>query len=213
MTRSISWVAAVAALALAASLVGCTEAEVPSSAPSSPGAPAPEGAPAPDYLEGQTLWSVAETGEALPDDDPAVQAVRTIVTVHSGAIDNRGAEGLDESIAAEFELYSADFAGTLEGVGWVDSARERAETHGVVTEQRGLGWMQSTIAEDGASATAQYETYLVFIDAREDFLQANGIELGVEYVMLREVSTVAIGGEWFISDVRESGLRPRAAQP
>lgn len=213
MTRLTAWSATLATFALALSLVGCSESEVEAPTPPAPGIDSPEGASAPEHLEGQTLWSVAETGQTLADDDPAVQAVRTLVTVHSGAIDNRGPDGLDESIDEEFSLYTEDFAGTLDGVGWVDAARERATVDGVVTEQRGLGWMQSTIAEDRASATAQYETHIVFTQAADAFLQENGIELGAEYVMLREVAVVGVDGEWFISDVRESGLQPRTAQP
>lgn len=211
MRKNATVLLLVAFLSLGACAAGCAESDAGDSdaaEQNSVDAPAGEAAPPAD---GQTLWTVADTDDHLPDDDPDVQAVRTLVTVHSGTVDNRGPENLVASLDEEFALYAPDFADQLDGVAWREKSAERVVENDVVTEQVGLGWMQSTIDDDRVTATARYESHLVFTEGDAAFLAQNGIEIGAEYVMLREVTTTAIDGEWFISDVRESGLQPRTA--
>ncbi|GGE98921.1 hypothetical protein [Mycetocola zhadangensis] len=196
------------ALLVGALLVGCT-----------PGSAGGEGiggdpaasTPAPSRAEGQTLWSVTGTDEQLPDDDPDVQAVRTLITVHSGVIDNRSPENIEASLEEEFGLYTPEFAATLDGVDWRETALERVASGASVVEQRGVAWMQSSIDAERSTASVQYESYVVFTAGDEAFLRDNGITLGAEYLMIREVTAAVHDGEWLISGIRESGLQPRTS--
>lgn len=209
--------AAIAALlALGMGMSGCSDpspsgdAAVPTAA--SPALPNPSDdaeVTVPDDLAGQTLWSIAGSGEALPDDDPDVQAVRTLVTVHSGAVDDRGPETVDRALEEEYSAYSPQFSATLDAVDWRTRSIARTLDRAVVSQQAGLAWMPSTISADRRSATAQYEAFIVFTAADGAFFAENDIQPGREYSMSRMVEAEKIDGVWLISDVRESSLRPR----
>lgn len=206
-------VAVAGLLALVLGMSGCSDSgstgDAVATAAASPATGGQGAAAVPDTLASQTLWSVEGTEEFLPDDDPDVQAVRTLVTVHSGAVDNRGPETVEQSLADEYSAYSAEFAETLDGVDWRSVSIARTTDQSVSSQQVGIGWLQSSISADRRSATAQYESYIVFTAADDAFFTENGIERGREYTMLRKVSAEKINDEWLISDVRESSLRPR----
>ena len=192
-------------LVICAFLVGCTPT-ADSDSPTGTG----ETTPTPSRTEGQTLWTIAGTEQQLPDDDPDVQAVRTLVTVHSGVVDNRAPETIEASLEKEFNFYTPEFAAALENVGWRTITLKRANSSAAILEQHGIAWMQSTINAKRITANVRYESYVVFTSGTEAFLQDNGLTLGTEYVMVREVTATVHDGEWLISDVRESGLQPRS---
>lgn len=200
------------AFTLSALLVGCAPAANVgiSETGSSPSSGAVGTAPAPSRAEGQTLWSVAGTGEQIPDDDPDAQAVRTLITVHSGVIDNRDLPDIDDSLKEEFSFYTPEFTAKLDGVQWRESSRERTVTTEAAAEQRGVAWLRSTIDTARTTAEVQYESYIVFTEGNDAFLKANNIVSGTEYAMTRQVTARASGGQWLIDDVKESGLSQRA---
>lgn len=192
-------------LAIGALLMGC--------APATNGGVPPDGTvtstPTPSRVEGQTLWSVTGTDQQLPNDDPDVQAVRTLVTVHSGVVDNRGPDAVGASLDEEFSFYAPEFAATLDNVGWRENVLDRAVWSESVLEQRGIAWMRSTIDSQRRTANVQYESYVVFTAGTEAFFQDNELELGTEYVIIREVTATVHDDAWLISGVTESGIQPR----
>ncbi|WP_031087003.1 hypothetical protein [Streptomyces sp. NRRL WC-3549] len=205
--------------ALVLVLSGCDSASAPAETPvptSSSAARTRQGGP-PTGSAASSLWALidgkGETIRQLPDDDPDVTAVRTLVALHSATTDNRDDATITVSAEREFDFYAPGFAQSLRGQSYDRRLVALYRTNKLATRQVKTAWYRSTLYEDRATAKAEMDTVLQFTAADPGYLEKGGFVLDTPYTQHRTVSLAKQDGQWKITAIRKSPMTKAAQRP
>jgi hypothetical protein len=202
------------ATTLASGCAGSGEEPTPTSGPtsaaSSPGSdPADASASGPTRTD-QTLWRLldaqGEVAEQLPDDDPDVVSIRSLVVRHSDLIDNRESGTVRESVEAELAAYTPEFARSLAGQDYSAKVVEMYGDNRLAVRLGELAWYPSTLSADRSTATFETTSSFVFTRGARSYLKARGLATERPYVERRRISLTRTSSGWRISAIDRQPL-------
>ncbi|MEU4746327.1 hypothetical protein AB0G02_38515, partial [Actinosynnema sp. NPDC023658] len=163
------------------------------------------------------LWHVidgkGEKIKGLPDDDSNVTAVRKVVALHSGVVDNRTPETVWDSVEHEFSFYHRDFVQRLDSEQYRDKLVRLFGDNALSTRQVSVAWYESTFHEGMRTAEVRMESTFEFTTASPDYLAANRFELNKPYTQRRTVSLSLEGDTWRIGMMEKEPLTKSAGKP
>ncbi|MFC7615440.1 hypothetical protein ACFQV2_20000 [Actinokineospora soli] len=166
---------------------------------------------------GASLWHVIDdkgtTIHTLQDDDPNVTAVRKLVALHSGAVDNRSPDTVSGSVEVEFSFYDKAFAARLESERYADKLVRLFTDNALTTRQTSVAWYQSTFHQDMRTAKVDMESTFEFTAASPEYLAANQFELNKPYTQRRTLSLHLDGDTWRIGTIEKSHLSKPNPKP
>lgn len=158
----------------------------------------------------QTLWQLLdERGTArqqLPDDDPDVVSIRSLIVRHSDLVDNRSPASISASIQGELTAYTPDFAASLSTEGYPDKVESMYLDNKLSVRLHELAWYPSTISAPRRSAVFETATTFEFTQAARSYLTARGLKLNRPYVERRRVSLTRTPAGWRIASIERQPL-------
>lgn len=208
---------ALAAAGLAAALTsgcagpadsGATPATITDATRANPASPA---ASPPDATRaGQTLWRLLDAqGEAagqLPDDDPDVVSIRSLIVRHSDLIDNRRADTARQSVEAELTAYTPAFSRELADQEYPAKVESMYEDNGLAVHLDELAWYPATVSANRTTAVFETTSTFTFTRAASSWLKARKLELERPYVERRRISLTRTASGWRISAIERQPL-------
>ncbi|MFC8520183.1 hypothetical protein [Streptomyces sp. NPDC057257] len=172
---------------------------------------AQSGAPA-----GQSLWhlgSKSHTGKALPDSDPDVAAIKTLVAAQSAVVDRRTARTVAASTTKEYGFYTTRLAVSLRNENYGGKLSGLFQDNGLSTEPLKTGWYASTITQDRTSARVEMDSTFEFTAAKPAYLRANGLATNTPYTQRRVIGLKKVDGTWLIDSLQKYPLTRAPAAP
>jgi hypothetical protein len=199
----------ITAVLVAAVLTACTTPSVSTTAEQAAPAPLPS-APLVDGAK-QTIWTVAGAGTSLPDDDPAVTAIRRLVVVNSGEVDTRNSSTIAKSVDREFSYYTTTFVERLRKADYPSELEKLFVDNALATSQQAVAWFPSEISADGDNATANFESTIRFTAGTDTYLSQRNLKLERNYTQVRKVSLLKVQGTWLIDNIEKGNLEEVSA--
>lgn len=182
------------------------------------GAPAPSvSAPPKGPPSGQSLWHLVDgngrTGQALPDSDPDVAAIKALVAAQSAVVDHRSGRTVALSAAKENVFYTTRLATELRSAGYYGRVTSLFQDNGLSTEPVDIGWYASTIGSNRTSAQVVMDSTFEFATAKSAYLKANGLATNTAYTQHRVIGLRKVDGKWLIDSLRKYPLTRKPAAP
>lgn len=140
-------------------------------------------------------------------------AIRRLVVLHSGAVDNRDAASIATAGTDEFAFYSPEFATSLTAQGYATKLQAVFGENHLTTRQDAVAWYRSTVHQDRATARAEMDSTVEFTAADETYLQRGGLALHTPYTQHRTIDLAKRDGSWVITGIRKTALEKPAPRP
>lgn len=157
----------------------------------------------------QTLWFlIDENGnkkENLPDNNPNVQEVKSLIEQHSKVVDNRTYKSIDAE--DEFSLYTKSFAQQLRG-DYDVKLLEMYKNNSMEIKRISLAWFETTFSNGFNNCKAMVEVKMEFAKCNADYLEKNQFELNKPYLQQRIIYlTKDEENTWKISNIQKGPLK------